>query len=220
MVTTCSPRPMRAVQRARLWAITWIASQAALAAKRQGCGTGVPWASWRIPAWADSHNDRWANEITKHGGKGEWQTSVQSLPNDSAGKRNDQLNSPPVRFRKSVMPRGRFRTGKNPSLDSLLGWRTRPCNQRLSTASVPRSEDPSFGPPEEWPAKAFPVGYWREPSRYEYRPEHAGHETNCSEFGFGTIRGSQLEYRGQCPWPAERQQSNLLPFDLISVRLY
>ena len=42
MVTTCSPRPMRAVQRARLWAITpyrvrgrlWTASQAALAAKR------------------------------------------------------------------------------------------------------------------------------------------------------------------------------------------
>ena len=38
-------------------AITWTASQAALAAKRQGCGIGVPWASWRIPAWADSHND-------------------------------------------------------------------------------------------------------------------------------------------------------------------
>ena len=36
VVTTCSPRPMRAVQRARLWAITWTASQAALAAKRQG----------------------------------------------------------------------------------------------------------------------------------------------------------------------------------------
>ena len=29
-----------------------------------GCGIGVPWASWRIPAWADSHNDPWAN----HGG--------------------------------------------------------------------------------------------------------------------------------------------------------
>ena len=38
-------------------AITWAESQAALAAKRQGCGIGVPWASWRIPAWADSHND-------------------------------------------------------------------------------------------------------------------------------------------------------------------
>ena len=38
-------------------AITWTASQAALAAKRQGCGIGIPWASWRIPAWADSHND-------------------------------------------------------------------------------------------------------------------------------------------------------------------
>ena len=36
MVTTCSPRPMRAVQRARLWAITWMASQAPLAAKREG----------------------------------------------------------------------------------------------------------------------------------------------------------------------------------------
>ena len=42
VVTTCSPRPMRAVQRARLWAITpyrvrgrlWTANQAALAAKR------------------------------------------------------------------------------------------------------------------------------------------------------------------------------------------
>ena len=34
VVTVCSPRPMRAVQRARLWAITWTASQAALAAKR------------------------------------------------------------------------------------------------------------------------------------------------------------------------------------------
>ena len=61
MVTSCSPRPMRAVQRARLCAITWIASQAALAAKRQGCGIGVPWASRRIPAWADSHNDYYAN---------------------------------------------------------------------------------------------------------------------------------------------------------------
>ena len=34
VVTTCSPRPMRAVQRARLWAITCTASQAPLAAKR------------------------------------------------------------------------------------------------------------------------------------------------------------------------------------------
>ena len=34
VVTTCSPRPMRAVQRARLWAITYTASQAAFAAKR------------------------------------------------------------------------------------------------------------------------------------------------------------------------------------------
>ena len=34
MVTTCSPRPMRAVQRARLWASTCTASQAPLAAKR------------------------------------------------------------------------------------------------------------------------------------------------------------------------------------------
>ena len=57
VVTICAPRPMRAVQRSRLCAITWIASQAALAAKRQGCGIGAPWASWRIPAWADSHND-------------------------------------------------------------------------------------------------------------------------------------------------------------------
>ena len=32
VVTTCSPRPSRAVQRARLCAITWTASQAALAA--------------------------------------------------------------------------------------------------------------------------------------------------------------------------------------------
>ena len=34
VVDTGSPRPMRVVQRARLWAITWTASQAALAAKR------------------------------------------------------------------------------------------------------------------------------------------------------------------------------------------
>ena len=34
VVTVCSPRPMRAVQRARLCAIVWTASQAALAAKR------------------------------------------------------------------------------------------------------------------------------------------------------------------------------------------
>ena len=39
VVTTCSPRPMRAVQRARLWAITCTASQAALAAKRH---PGIP----------------------------------------------------------------------------------------------------------------------------------------------------------------------------------
>ena len=44
-VTTGLPRPMRAVQRAELCAITWTASQAALAAKRQGCGICVPWAS-------------------------------------------------------------------------------------------------------------------------------------------------------------------------------
>ena len=62
MVTTCSLRPMRAVQRARLCAITWTASQSALAAKRQGCGIGVPWASWRIPAKGDSHNDNCANQ--------------------------------------------------------------------------------------------------------------------------------------------------------------
>ena len=34
VVTICSPRPSRAVQRARLCAITWTASQAVLAAKR------------------------------------------------------------------------------------------------------------------------------------------------------------------------------------------
>ena len=34
VVTSCSPRPMRVVQRARLWAITCTASQAPLAAKR------------------------------------------------------------------------------------------------------------------------------------------------------------------------------------------
>ena len=50
VVTSCSPRPMRAVQRSRLCAITWTASQAALAAKRQGYGIGVPWTSWRTPA--------------------------------------------------------------------------------------------------------------------------------------------------------------------------
>ncbi len=40
VVTTCSPRPMRAVQRAMLWAITCTASQAALAAKRPETGDG------------------------------------------------------------------------------------------------------------------------------------------------------------------------------------
>ena len=34
VVTICSPRPLRAVQRARLWAITCTASQAPLAGKR------------------------------------------------------------------------------------------------------------------------------------------------------------------------------------------
>ena len=34
VVTSCSLSPMRATQRARLWAITWMASQVALAAKR------------------------------------------------------------------------------------------------------------------------------------------------------------------------------------------
>ena len=34
MVAIRSPRPIRAVQRARLWAIVWTASQAPLAAKR------------------------------------------------------------------------------------------------------------------------------------------------------------------------------------------
>ena len=34
VVASCSPRPMRAVQRAKLWAMTWTASQAPLAGKR------------------------------------------------------------------------------------------------------------------------------------------------------------------------------------------
>ena len=34
VVTSCSPEPMRPLQRARLRAITWTASQAALAGKR------------------------------------------------------------------------------------------------------------------------------------------------------------------------------------------
>ena len=57
VVTTCSPRPMRAVQRARLCAITCTASQAPLAAKRQGCELGLPRASWRIPVWAGARGD-------------------------------------------------------------------------------------------------------------------------------------------------------------------
>ena len=36
VVTICSPRPMRAVQRARLWAITWTASQAPFGRLRIG----------------------------------------------------------------------------------------------------------------------------------------------------------------------------------------
>ena len=62
MVSSCSPGPMRTVQRSRLWRITWTASQAA-AAKRPGCGIGVPWAPWGIPVWADPHNEPWANQI-------------------------------------------------------------------------------------------------------------------------------------------------------------
>ena len=50
-------RPDARCPAGQVCAITWTASQAALAAKRQGCGIGVPWASWRIPAWADSHNE-------------------------------------------------------------------------------------------------------------------------------------------------------------------
>ena len=38
VVTSCSPRPMRAAQRARLCAMTWTANQAALAAKRPDDG--------------------------------------------------------------------------------------------------------------------------------------------------------------------------------------
>ena len=34
----------------------------------------------RHPRQTTSRNGYCANEITKHGGKGEWQTSVQSLP--------------------------------------------------------------------------------------------------------------------------------------------
>ena len=30
-------------------------------------------------------NRRWANAITKHGGKGEWQTSIQTLPSRARG---------------------------------------------------------------------------------------------------------------------------------------
>ena len=36
MVTSCSPRPMRAVQRAKLWAMTWTASQAPFGRLRIG----------------------------------------------------------------------------------------------------------------------------------------------------------------------------------------
>ena len=36
MVASCSPRPMRVVQRARLWAITWMASQAPFGRLRIG----------------------------------------------------------------------------------------------------------------------------------------------------------------------------------------
>ena len=95
VVTTCSPRPMRAVQRARLWAITCTASQAALAAKRQGCGIGVPWAAWRIPAWADSHNDplrepRWVLTKAEHAEKMDAQIGVRrcvvASPSDDGGQ--------------------------------------------------------------------------------------------------------------------------------------
>ena len=76
VVTSCSPRPMRAVRRARLLAIIWTASQAALAAKRQGCGIGVPWPSWRIPAWADSRNEPYANQYEYQKNDGRFQAQV------------------------------------------------------------------------------------------------------------------------------------------------
>ena len=44
VVTTCSPRPMRAVQRARLWAMTWTASQAPFGRLRIGGET----ARWQV----------------------------------------------------------------------------------------------------------------------------------------------------------------------------
>ena len=49
VVTTCSPRPIRAVQRARLWAITCTASQAPLAAKRPDGGWLRPNAVLQVP---------------------------------------------------------------------------------------------------------------------------------------------------------------------------
>ena len=44
MVTSCSPRPMRAVQRAELWAMTWTASQAPFGRLRIGGKT----ARWQV----------------------------------------------------------------------------------------------------------------------------------------------------------------------------
>ena len=44
VVTTCSPRPMRAVQRAKLWAMTWTASQAPFGRLRIGGKT----ARWQV----------------------------------------------------------------------------------------------------------------------------------------------------------------------------
>ena len=76
MVTSCSPRPMRAAQRARLWAITWTASQAALAAKRpEGRWLSpTPYLRSRI-AFSISAWRRWSASSSK----------VTSLPVGDAG---------------------------------------------------------------------------------------------------------------------------------------
>ncbi len=56
VVATGSPSPRRVVQRARLWAIVWTASQAALLRGTSGQGEGY---NRRIPTPLPSHSSTW-----------------------------------------------------------------------------------------------------------------------------------------------------------------
>ena len=79
-ITICSPRPIRAVQRARLCAMTWIASQAPLAAKRPDGMWFSPtpylrsrmafstsaWRRWSASSFSISSSRSWRCSIRRH----------------------------------------------------------------------------------------------------------------------------------------------------------